>query len=293
MEEGFDLRGSFGAQLQELIDKAVSAKLQQLDAKEANLEEREKKLQHIMGNMHAKGRVNIQVGTRLFSTTADILLSEANKDSYFSGLLNKEFAEPQDGVYFIARDPNIFEYVLEYLIYGRLVSRINDTNVLEKLVIDADFYLLPMLKASAMKQLEEDHPQQQSKAKTFAKFDGVAIAGSGHYWQWSAKITHRDITLSTHSYNNDTVTVSKAGKYLVLIRTTFTNSLNGVYMSLYINGADVARCYNCFNSNYQASTQINEVFELPAGAKLQVYQTYNNGAQAGPRDNQFSILLLE
>jgi len=211
--------------------------------------------------------------------------------------LNSEFQKPKDGIYFIARDPVIFEYVLEYLIYEHLVSDIQETNILKKLILDADFYLLPNLKQEAEAQLK-NHPGVTQNSKIplsiHAKFDNGTHGGNGQYWQWNniTAMPEEFFSRTTESYSNDTITIKKAGTYLILIRTAFTNSTNGLYLSLYINGSDVARCYNNFNTGYSASTQINEVFQVNANTKLQVYQSYNSAPINSNPNNQFSIVCL-
>jgi len=119
---GTNTLGDFGTGLQKLIDETVKTKMNEIDEREKALIEREKKMQQFFESNHTKGQIRIRVGDRLFYTTSDVLLSQ--KDSYFSGLLNPQFAKPEDGIFFIAREAAVFEFVLEYLLYGQLVSNL-------------------------------------------------------------------------------------------------------------------------------------------------------------------------
>jgi hypothetical protein len=166
--------------------------------------------------------------------------------------------------------------VLEYLLYGSLLTNVTDESHLRKLVIDSDFYLLPKLKAQATAQLQqikhkEDKPVLFDNASVdqvvCIKLDSASLGGSGQFWQWGRTqfISSSHFTLSTSSYNNDTITILKNGTYLVQLRTAVNNSQNGTYLSLRVNGTDVARSYNCFNTNYPASFYINEIFNFNDG----------------------------
>lgn len=290
--EDSEIFSEFGKEIEKVLEKTLSSKIIQLNEKEKELIEREKIVQQILLNEHLPYQIQVRVGDRVFFTTKSILLSI--KDSYFFGLLSSKFEKPKDNIYFIARDPAIFEYVLEYLIYGELVSDIEQSSILKKLIIDADFYLLPGLKKIAEEQLKRIKPTKFTLEAIFVKLDQGYHAGSGQYWQWNgcSKVNPDYFQLTTTSYNNDTMIIKKKGTYLVLIRTAFTNSANSMYMSLYANGSDVARCYNNFNTNYSASAQINEVFQFQDNTKLQVYQSYNSGPINSNPNNQFSIVLL-
>jgi len=171
-------------------------------------------------------------------------------------------------------------------------SPISDESMLRKLSLDADFYLLPKLKEHVDELLTEK-TSPLSKA-IFAKFDNASHGASGQFWQWNGtKALHPDFfSLTTHTHTNDSIIVKQEGTYMVLVRTAFVNTTNKMYLSLYVNGTDVARCYNCTNINYYASTSINEVFQFKANDRLQVFQTHNNSPLNGSLNNQFSVLFL-
>jgi len=164
--------------------------------------------------------------------------------------------------------------------------------VLEKLIIDAGFYLLPGLKEEAEAQLETLSTTHKAPHQGIvAKLTGGILNQNGGSWAWNTTI-HLPVDYFTLSPSKDTITIVQAGVYMVLCRTAFTNSSNGVYMSLFANDVEIARCYNCFNTNYTASTQINEVFNFQANTRLRITQTYNNGPTHGDPINQFSVLYL-
>jgi hypothetical protein len=210
----------------------------------------------------------------------------------FSGLLNSQFVKPEDGIYFVAREPSVFEYVLEFLIYGQLISNISDQSMLKKLSLDADFFLLPKLKEQVDLLLKEE--KKTSENVIFAKLDNATLIASGQHWQWngSRSLPPDYFSLSTQIQPNDTLTVKQEGTYLVLVRTTMNNSGNSVYLALRVNGVEVARSYNCHNTNYSASTSINEVFQFKAGDRLQISQTPNISSFNGPLNKNFSVILL-
>ncbi len=123
--------------------------------------------------------------------------------------------QPKDGIYFIARDEGIFEYVLEYLIYGELVTTIDKPSTLKKLQMDADFFLLPGLKAAASAQLlplSTPVPKEKEVQQvTYCRSTNGSLAGSGYCWQWGTTETNPPLAFQkkTKSYSNDTIVIKK------------------------------------------------------------------------------------
>lgn len=293
-------------QFMESINKSVVEKTKELDTKEKEILAREEKVEKVLGRLSkCKNKVTLRVGDQLFYTTSDVLRSV--KDSYFCALLNPDFGEPEEGIYSIPREAEVFKYVLEFMIYGQLISELEDRNVLKKLVVDAEYYLLPQLKEQAEKQLKQ-HAEKQLREQSakpnpvggagvgaiYAKFVNGIHGGTGQYWQWHSTQACNPtfFTLSTQHYANDTITVLAQGTYLVMVRTACRDSGNGNYMALYVNGADVARTYSGINTNYSTSQQVNEVLMLKSGDKIQVYHTYSSGPINSNPHNQFSIVYL-
>ncbi len=198
----------FAHNLQKLIELTLAEKSNALDTKEKELQEREAKVEKVLGTL-AKGLGNVvlRVGDRLFYTSADILLSR--RDSYFAGMLNKDFHQAENGIYFIPREAQIFEYVLEFLIYGKMVSTIDNENILKKLIIDADFYLLPELKDAAHEQLSCVQNNLSSQA-IYAKFNNASCSDNKQFWQWEGMQTSikKMCSLSTTRDHNDTITIT-------------------------------------------------------------------------------------
>jgi hypothetical protein len=148
-------------------------------------------------------------------------------------MLNPQFKKMSDDTYFIARDPTSFQYVLEFLTYGSLLSDIQDEGVLKKLIADADFYQLPALQKQAKDMLTQQQkknspPPTPTPAPTpsapttaiYAKLQNASHNGSGSYWSWnSAVYLHPEyFTLTTTSNTNDTITFKKVMLHRVVLR---------------------------------------------------------------------------
>ncbi len=104
---------------------------------------------------------------------------------------------PEKDIYFIPRDGYVFQYVLEYLLYGQLLG-FYSIEMLRKLEIDADFYLLPQLKEAVIekrKRLQmENAAYQRGKPVVYCKLTGGHSDESYPYedfsWYW------KDVELS-------------------------------------------------------------------------------------------------
>ena len=63
--------------------------------------------------------INLNVGGRLFTVSKETLMSI--KGTYFYGMLSSDrYPTLPDGSYFIERNPEVFQRVLDYLRIGRL-----------------------------------------------------------------------------------------------------------------------------------------------------------------------------
>mmetsp|Transcript_1903 Transcript_1903/g.3010 ORF Transcript_1903/g.3010 Transcript_1903/m.3010 type:complete len:246 (+) Transcript_1903:109-846(+) len=92
--------------------------------------------------------IQCRVGGTLFSTTVETLL--AANDSYFNAALKNCWKKSENQCLEIDRDGTHFQYILDYLRYGNLprdsAGRCKiSQEVLEALIVEADYYLLPLL----------------------------------------------------------------------------------------------------------------------------------------------------
>jgi len=100
-----------------------------------------------MPNYLSPGIVAINAGGQIFNTSEKTLMSIP--DTFFSTLLSQP---PQDGIYFIDRNPSLFEDILDYLRDGQ-ISLPTDKKDLEKLKREAQFFKLVQLEELCNKAL--------------------------------------------------------------------------------------------------------------------------------------------
>eukprot|EP01091_Cochliopodium_minus_P008789 TRINITY_DN2048_c0_g2_i1.p1 TRINITY_DN2048_c0_g2~~TRINITY_DN2048_c0_g2_i1.p1 ORF type:complete len:286 (+),score=62.15 TRINITY_DN2048_c0_g2_i1:81-938(+) len=253
------------------------------------LEIREEKVNDILKELDGKKNVKLLVGNRIFYTHQDILTKK--EDSYFHGFFNPKFKqENENGEYIIARDGDVFAYVLEYLTYDELLSEIKDVGMLKKLIKDADYYQLKELKNIAEKMMENISNKQIGGNNSLAKWQSSSGQNQG-YWNWN----HEIIKPNEGFYkleNGNTVRVLQKGTYMVLIRATGSSYGNSDYIELYINGQNgISRCVNSDANGYQISWEINEIFNFEENTTLQVYNSFS-GPVNNNYMNQFSIVKL-
>jgi len=133
----------FGTRLQNLFDQTFADKSKELTERERIVSEREAKVDRVLANTSFKGNIRLQVGQITYYTRVETL--QKAPYSFFTGLLNPDLNIDLKEPIFIDRDGEVFKYVLEYLTYGKLVSQIENDGVIQKLLLDADYYLLPGL----------------------------------------------------------------------------------------------------------------------------------------------------
>jgi len=284
-----DLFGGFQNSLKTIFDETLSQKTKQIDQREKLVSEREAKLAHFDKELQKiKGKIKLQVGSVIYHTTASTLLKY--KDSYFHGLLNPNFKLSDGDILFIDRDGEVFKYVLEYLMYGKLISVI-DIGMLQKLLVDADYYILPELVKETKEQINLQ-PPRVGGTFPWCRFSNGSCSGNGAYWSWNTtdSIDSQFFQLTTVTYQNDTLKILQPGIYHIIIRTTCTTAVN-YYAALYLNSSEVARCY-ASSATALNTFHINEVRKLAKGDSLQVYQTYNNSPQNGNPYNLFEFIRL-
>eukprot|EP01012_Entosiphon_sulcatum_P031629 TRINITY_DN4023_c0_g1_i1.p1 TRINITY_DN4023_c0_g1~~TRINITY_DN4023_c0_g1_i1.p1 ORF type:complete len:619 (+),score=138.41 TRINITY_DN4023_c0_g1_i1:65-1921(+) len=119
------------------VRKDVQQEHAKLDNKKQELEAAKKELEDMQERMrdtasHAKHKVRLNVGGRLFVCTKDTLLVEEN--TFFWHLLAGANWKPdEDGEYFIDRDPRHFDVILNYFRKGRLDLDLASMRVKERL----------------------------------------------------------------------------------------------------------------------------------------------------------------
>jgi hypothetical protein len=84
--------------------------------------------------------------------------------------------------------------------------------------------------------------------------------------------------------------VIQAGLYRVQIRIGHYNSSSGASLSFKIDGTNVSTVYASTYGSYYSSTGINEIFELKAGARLQLY---NSSMINLVGEQQFNVFSME
>jgi len=292
----------------------VAAKIAQIDKREKELEEREKKVAQILEiqDKKSKGFVKLRVGNELFISKVSILTSV--KDSFFHGLLSHETERINEDEYYIPRDNVSFRYVLEFLTYGKLLSQISDKGVLQKLVADADYYILEQLKQNALEQLKQNELEQSkrnaleqsklselellknlpkliSSTKIIGKWCANAAPSNGGYWNWNIVEIAPPSSHFTLS-SGHTITFNVTGLYQISVATSLINTSNGSYMSLYRNGSPVTNSYRADANGYYNSWYLNEILNINASDYIQIYQGHSGSIIGGQISNKLTILML-
>jgi len=254
--------------------------------------EREAKVDHIQRECEkTKGQVRVQVGSVVYHTTANTLLKI--KDSFFHGLLNPDFQSDKETL-FIDRDGEVFQYILEYLTYDKLVSDIDNERHFQKLLIDADYYLLPdLVKQLNVIKEERKNQQQQQKDKILLKLRSTATATNGADINWNVATMVPD----SHFRHNGstTITVKQAGLYQIFVQYVCQCSTHGngsANIDLYVSGSVVARVYQGQNDGHQQSRSLMEILFLQPNSTITVRYFSNSDGVADQLANSITILLL-
>ncbi len=256
----------FSAKLQKLIENTVADKLKILELKEKELQERENKCNFILENYPSKNIIKIDVGGVVYKTSCDILTKI--KDSYFCGLLSNNFK--QDEI-FIPRNGESFKYILDYLIYGKL-DKLDDINMIEKIISDADYYILPNLLDEAnymLSQLEKD-----TFTNKYARFKFTEIKNGSIVWNKSGGNLNVEI-------EENTVLSLEKGHYL--INLTIQNSQEDCDGGIYLDDEELLH----YKIPHPGTSHISDIVELNDVGKI--YITYDR--HESPIENG-TILLI-
>ncbi|KAJ3446422.1 btb/poz domain-containing adapter for cul3-mediated rhoa degradation protein family member [Anaeramoeba flamelloides] len=114
--------------------------------------------------------VHLFVGEKEFITRRDTLVSIPN--TYFTKLFTNKF-EVNENHIFIDRDPTHFNYILNYLRHPKtkLFPLPHDPDLLEELLIEAKFYLIPQLKKRIKQVLKETQRKKEIKLEKEKSID--------------------------------------------------------------------------------------------------------------------------
>jgi hypothetical protein len=279
----------FGQGLQQLIEKTLAGKTEELKKREEDVAERERRIESVKQNVR-KGYCELRVGNTVFHTTCETLTSV--HDSYFtSGLLDTsmikegKLTEP----IFIDRDGDVFKFVLEYLQYGEIYSPIPNDGFLRKLQADAKYYLLPEL----VEQLTSARVQKsESGGPVYLSLSSQQACANQQYVVWGG--ANRRVIPSSHFTiaGNNKITFVKSGVYQVHVRLAQTNSTNAQHLGILLDGVEVAQCVQSDANSHQNTAQITEILEINAGSYIQVRCGANSNSSANPLQTRLFILVL-
>ncbi|KAF7456359.1 BTB/POZ domain-containing protein KCTD8 [Cryptosporidium felis] len=103
-------------------------------------------------------RIKLNVGGIYYETTRTTLLNANDASNYFSiYLLGMERTGEDPREIFIDRNGFLFQYILEYLRTGTIVSIPDKEHIIKGLLVEADFYLLDSLSSTLTRKLEEQN----------------------------------------------------------------------------------------------------------------------------------------
>jgi len=273
------------------VNASLTEKMEEMDKREKFLNEKAVALEQFMKNSHTGKRVMLRVGSGTYYTTADILGKIPN--SYFTGLLSQEFKPDEDRSFFIARDGGVFRYVLEFLTYGNLYTPFPDEGTRQLCLLDAKFYMLPELV-----KLVEDATTTTTAAAALvspkpvcAKYTSSLATTTEEFVVWDAEPLAGDSAYYMHA--GEVVSVLKAGTYLISIRVAGSHSDgSSLSLSLQLNGSEIANCYQAETNGAFCTSEINEIFALPAAAALRVQALMDGYSHSDAKCCVFSLLYL-
>ena len=130
--------------------------LKKIESRGRKIESREKELkrwEEVHNSVKAKIYTNfinsndiikLDVGGKLFNTSKQTLMSIEN--TYFYGLLanSNKFKTNEEGVFFVDRNPLVFDRVLDFFRTGKLVIKDLTSYMLDMLKDDMDYYCIPL-----------------------------------------------------------------------------------------------------------------------------------------------------
>lgn len=230
----------------------------------AQVRRREERADYVQARPHGgdpgdggslQGKVCIEVGAEKFFTTAEVLSGKGHpdasaRDSYFTALLSGRWCSSL----FIARSPESFRYILEYLTYHSLHSYPKDATTLTLLAQDADFY-----------GLRELHGRLSTSISRWA-----GVGSTGGVWHWRRRCHTAHTAHHATDDSSSRIIVQRGGAYLVCVRDT-QEPLDGQRkLELHSGGAERARSFS-YTADGPVCTQIVQLMALRAGEDISVH----------------------
>eukprot|EP01125_Pyxidicula_operculata_P007628 TRINITY_DN2589_c0_g1_i1.p1 TRINITY_DN2589_c0_g1~~TRINITY_DN2589_c0_g1_i1.p1 ORF type:complete len:317 (-),score=58.78 TRINITY_DN2589_c0_g1_i1:123-1073(-) len=164
-EDKTDLKSKINATLKGIaeINELIEERVKELEEKEKNWRKITEKLK--IGAEEAKSKIKFDIGGKIFATRKETLLNL--EGSYFHAMVSSDIWKPDsDGCYFIDRNPEFFQHVLDYLRTGQLDLVGLDKRQIDRLKSDFEYYQLTFPKPKLMitsNILNEDMVQQLAK----------------------------------------------------------------------------------------------------------------------------------
>jgi hypothetical protein len=127
----------------------------------------------------------------------------------------------------------------------------------------------------------------------YMSLTSTTAAGNGAYITWvtPSGMYHISDSHFTLAVDYQSVTVLRAGIYVIDIRICHQNASNGPSLSLYQDGTEIARCYQNDGNAYYNTAYIHEVVSFPANTLLQVKYIGNYSSHTDTLGNRFTITL--
>jgi len=230
----------------------------------AQLRRREERADFVQARPHGgepgdggslQGKICVEVGAEKFLTTAEVLSGKGHpdasaRDSYFTALLSGRWCSSL----FIARSPESFRYILEYLTYHCLHSCPKDATTLALLAQDADFY-----------GLRELHARLSTSAARWA-----GASSTGGVWHWRRCCHTAQTACHVAEDAGSRLVVQRPGAYLVCVRDT-QEPLDG-QRKLELRGAGAERAWSVsYTADGPVCTQLVQLMALRAGEDISVH----------------------
>ncbi|KAJ3176686.1 EF-hand domain-containing protein 1 [Irineochytrium annulatum] len=243
------------------VEAEFAIRLEELVKREEAVAAREESAKAFWANDLRVDPVVLRVGDRLFHTSRDVLLSQA--DSFFSGLLSDNFKKNEGEPFFIPREAGVFEHVLSFLIYGEVLMPLTDL-MRRKVIKDAEFYgLTALVQALGGEDLTEHEGGDIRRGLLELKQTS----------SWGAPLQWAIATIDSELF--------------VLTPGEVENDSSGVYMFQVCGGMRSERCqdcelfYNislCLNGDAFKSSADSSTFQIDSPVEITGFSHFAKGS---------------